>query len=325
MVRAIAFPEFDPVAFWIPFLDLPIRWYALAYIAGLLIGWRYIAYLAGRDKLWPGGRRPLAPEQTDDLLFYMTLGVVLGGRLGFVLFYRPDFLWTFSEEPILGVYLPRALEIWRGGMAFHGGMLGVLVAGLIYARRAGAPAWSLGDAVACAAPFGIFFGRIANFVNGELWGRPTDASWGVIFPQIEDPSYLDAYPQMLVNGENVPRHPSQLYEAGLEGLLLAAVLLWLVWRRDALKIPGLCVGVFLAGYGLARFVAEFWRQYDPWLGFDFHLLGVGFTRGQTLSFPMIVLGLGVIAYALWRANMAGGNGRPGAPEEKSGGEDATRA
>lgn len=304
MVRAIAFPEFDPVAFWIPILDLPIRWYALAYIAGLLIGWRYIAHLVSKDRLWPGRRRPFAPEQTDDLLFFMTLGVVIGGRLGFVLFYRPDFLWTLSDATVLGVPIPRALEIWQGGMAFHGGMLGVVLAGLFYARRIGASPWSLGDTLACAAPFGVFFGRLANFVNGELWGRPTDASWGVVFPQIDDPGLLQAYPQLLVDGENVPRHPSQLYEAGLEGVLLGAVLLWLVWRRDALKIPGLCMGFFLAGYGLARFISEFWRQYDPWLGFDYEILGVGITRGQNLSMPMIAIGVAVIVLALRRARAA---------------------
>ena len=300
MVWAIPFPEFDPVAFTIPFIGAPIRWYALAYIAGLLVGWRYIAYLARLDRLWPFNRRPFQPDHVDDILLVMVFGVVIGGRLGYVLFYEPSFLWTLSDPVYYGFAIPKAFEIWKGGMAFHGGFLGVVVGAILYARRTGAPLAQLGDSLACAAPFGIFFGRIANFVNGELWGRPADVSWAFVFPdvpKIAREMRLEEF--LLPGGENVPRHPSQLYEAGLEGALLAAALIWLVWRADALKKPGLCIGVFLAGYGLGRFIAEFWRQYDPTLGnngFD-EFLFLSLTRGQTLSLPMILVGAVVIYYA----------------------------
>ena len=306
MLWAIPFPEFDPVAFTIPFLGVPIRWYALAYIAGLLLGWRYIAYLVGKDRLWPNNRRPFQPDQVDDILLIMVFGVVIGGRLGYVLFYEPTFLWTFSDDEYFGFRILKAFEMWKGGMAFHGGFLGVVVGAILFARRTGAPLAQLGDSLACAAPFGILFGRIANFVNGELWGRPTEVSWGFVFqqpaqrPVFEDGTVGQSFADIYTGGVNVPRHPSQLYEAGLEGVLLALALAWLVWRGGALKKPGLCIGVFLAGYGLARFTAEFWRQYDPSLGnagFD-EFLGLALTRGQTLSLPMILIGVVVIYFAL---------------------------
>ncbi|MEM9725314.1 MAG: prolipoprotein diacylglyceryl transferase [Pseudomonadota bacterium] len=304
MVLAIAFPEFDPVAFTIPLLGLPIRWYALAYIVGLVIGWRYIARLAATDRLWPGGRRPFDPIQVDDLLFYCTLGVVIGGRLGFVLFYEPSLLWTLSQDTVFGLPLPRAVEIWKGGMSFHGGFLGVAVAAILFARRTDAPLLSVGDCLACAAPFGIFFGRIANFVNGELWGRTTEAPWGVVFPQVQLYAVNQGVEALLLpGGVNLPRHPSQLYEAALEGVLLSAVLLWLVWRAGALRRPGLAIGVFLAGYGIGRFIAEFWRMPDLWIGdgeFDLTVFEIGFTRGQFLSLPMIVIGALVIYTVLRR-------------------------
>ncbi|MEO1331137.1 MAG: prolipoprotein diacylglyceryl transferase [Pseudomonadota bacterium] len=309
---ALPFPEIDPVVFALPPFELfgteivlAVRWYALAYIAGLALGWFLIRELMRRPALWPANSAPMPPEKTDDLLFWMTIGVVVGGRLGFILFYSPEILWT---DPV------QALRIWEGGMAFHGGMLGVVLAGYLFARNNGYAMWSLGDAVAAVTPIGLFFGRIANFINGELWGRPTDVSWGMVFPQITErlvapdgrvlPSYADRYPWLLVDGQNVPRHPSQLYEAALEGLLLFAVISFLIWRRDALKRPGVIVGTFLLGYGLARGFCEFFRQWNVELGPDAVLFGVEITRGQTLSLPMVLAGAAILYWALKRDRTA---------------------
>lgn len=290
MLAAIPFPEIDPEIFRIgPFA---LRWYAVAYIAGLVLGWRYVALMMRRERLWPGGRPPMAPARTDDLLFWMTIGVVIGGRLGYVLFYQPQMLWTFSPQS----GLPQFLEIWEGGMSFHGGFLGVVVGLILFARSIQAPLLSLGDAVACAAPIGLLFGRIANFINGELWGRVTDQPWGMVFPQVE--AAARQYP-WLVETIGQPRHPSQLYEAALEGALLFALLALLAWRSDALKRPGLCVGAFLVGYGLARGFVEFFRQWDPYLEFDAVIFGVGVTRGQTLCIPMVIAGAAIACLA-WR-------------------------
>ncbi len=291
MALAIPFPEIDPVIFDIG--PLPIRWYAVAYMAGLALGWLYVARLMARERLWAGGAAPMKPEATDALLLWMALGVVLGGRLGFVLFYDPELLWPRPWE---------ALMIWEGGMAFHGGMIGGVVAVLLFSRFNRLSALSVGDAVACATPIGLFFGRIANFINGELWGRVTDQPWGMVFPQVEE--YAEEYPWLLTNGENLPRHPSQLYEAALEGLLLFGVLAFMAFRGGALKRPGLCVGVFLVGYGLARGFVEFFRQWNPDLGFDFYIFGEGVSRGQTLCIPMILAGVAFIVYAQRRAREA---------------------
>lgn len=299
MLYAIPFPEIDPAIFTIPAFSilgfeigpLSLRWYALAYIAGLGLGWRYISRLVSRPVLWPRGQAPMPPAATEDLLFWMTLGVVVGGRLGFVLFYDPALFWTFAE----GAWWPRAFEIWNGGMAFHGGMLGVAIALAGFAAARGAPVLQVADAVAAATPIGLFFGRIANFINGELWGRPTDAPWGMVFPQVD--LLAPQYPWLLIDGENVPRHPSQLYEAALEGALLFAVLYWLVWRGYALRKPGLVAGAFLLGYGLARGFVEFFRQWNVEIGFDAVIFGVGISRGQVLCIPMILAG----AYLIWRA------------------------
>ena len=300
---AIPFPEIDPAIFTIPGFSLfglelgpfPLRWYALAYIAGLALGWRYVRRLMTRDALWPGGKAPMKPELTDDLLFYMTIGVVLGGRAGYVLFYEPQWLW---EDPMA------ALAIWNGGMAFHGGMLGVIIGVLLYARAIGASPLSIGDAVACATPFGLLFGRIANFINAELWGRVTDQPWGVVFPTVEplarglmtspDPAYQQFGAELLASvGQG--RHPSQLYEAVLEGALLLAVLAWFAYRTGALKRPGFCTGVFLIGYGAARAMVELWRQPD--IVKNSYLFGMEITRGQLLSLPMIAAGAAFVYYA----------------------------
>lgn len=285
----IPFPEISPDVFAITIAgrEFALRWYALAYLAGLLIGWRIIVALMRRPRLW-GGAAPMRPEQVEELLTWVVVGVILGGRLGFVLFYEPGYYLSHPAEII---------KVWQGGMSFHGGFLGVVLAAWAWARRHGIAALRLADALAVAAPVGLLLGRLANFINAELWGRPTTAPWGVIFPgeAAQDcPGIVGA----------CARHPSQLYEAGLEGLLLGLVLLVLV-RRGGLARPGLALGVFLAGYGLARFVVEFFRQADARfitpdnpLG---HVLGGpvwGVTMGQLLSLPMVVVGAGFVLWAL---------------------------
>lgn len=285
----IPFPEISPDVFSITIAgrEFALRWYALAYLAGLLIGWRIIVALMRRPRLW-GGVAPMRPEQVEELLTWVVAGVILGGRLGFVLFYEPGYYLSHPAEII---------KVWQGGMSFHGGFLGVVLAAGAWARRNGVAALRLADALAVAAPVGLLLGRLANFINAELWGRPTTAPWGVIFPgeaAQHCPGIVGA----------CARHPSQLYEAGLEGLLLGLVLLVLV-RRGGLARPGLALGVFLAGYGLARFVVEFFRQADARfitpdnpLG---HVLGGpvwGITMGQLLSLPMVAVGAGFILWAL---------------------------
>ncbi len=289
MILTIPFPDFDPVIFELgPFA---IRWYSLAYIAGLVIGWRYCRRLAVRSpaRFTPGELPAEATEDEiaehnerrasvfDDFLLWATLGVILGGRLGFVLFYKP------------GDYLSQPWEIfkiWQGGMSFHGGLLGVLAAMAIFARLHRIPLVAMADIVSAAAPIGLFLGRIANFVNGELYGRPADVPWAMVFPS--DPDAL-------------PRHPSQLYQAGLEGLMLFLVLYALV-RLGALDRTGLLSGTFLTGYALSRLAMEFFRQPDTYLGF---LVG-GATMGQLLSLPMLLGGLGLLAWSLRGRRSAGG-------------------
>jgi phosphatidylglycerol:prolipoprotein diacylglycerol transferase len=257
------FPDIDPVAFAIgPFA---IRWYALAYIVGLFGGLLYAKRLAARGELWGDIRRPSATD-LDDLLLYATLGVILGGRLAYVLFYNPGY---YVAKPL------EALAIWSGGMSFHGGLAGATLAIWLFARAKGLSALSLFDLIATVAPIGLLLGRIANFINGELWGRVTDVGWGVIFP----------------HGGPLPRHPSQLYEAATEGLLLL-VILALLARSGAYRRPGLVTGVFGAGYALSRIFCEFFREPDPQLGF---LFGGFATMGMLLSLPMLAIGLLLIA------------------------------
>jgi len=292
MQAAIPFPNIGPEIFSIDIgpIAFALRWYALAYIAGLLIGWRIMVRLMRRPALWGAQGAPMRPSQPEELLTWVILGVVLGGRLGFVLFYQP------------GYYLANPLEIpmiWQGGMAFHGGFLGVILGVLLWCRAKGLPPLEVGDAVALATPAGLFFGRIANFINGELWGRPTDVPWAMVFP--------GAGPE--------PRHPSQLYEAGLEGLVLFLVMWWIALRRGGLKRPGLMIGVFLAGYGLARTVVEAFRQGDMQFVSPDNPAGQairfgagpeawGLTMGQVLSLPMIAVGAAVIVHALRRSRRA---------------------
>ena len=255
---ALPFPAIDPVLIQIgPFA---IRWYALAYIFGLVLGWQYLRWLVRR----PGWR--LTPAALDDLLLYVTLGVVLGGRLGYSLFYRPD---LYLSDPL------QILKVWEGGMSFHGGLLGVVAACVLFARRRGIAILEVGDAIACATPIGLLLGRLANFINGELWGRTSDVPWAMVFP----------------GGGPLPRHPSQLYEAALEGLVLLAVMTWFALRPRPPGSEGRLVGIFLIGYGIARSVAEVFREPDAHLGF---LLG-GLTMGQLLSLPMLAVGLVLVA------------------------------
>lgn len=284
MQAAIPFPDISNEVFSIELFGahLALRWYALAYLAGLIGGFWVIRSLMRRPALWPADRAPMAPERTDDLLTAIILGVILGGRLGFVLFYQP---LHYLSHPL------EIVKVWEGGMSFHGGFLGVLVAGLWFARRNGVAPMQLSDAMALVAPVGLLFGRLANFVNAELWGRPTGLPWGVIFPGEAAQDCPGVVPGLCA------RHPSQLYEAGLEGLVLG-LLLWLLVRRGALKRPGLVTGVFLAGYGLARFAVEFVRQADAQfitpdnpLGYVVHAGGIGLSMGQILSLPMILAGL----------------------------------
>lgn len=283
----MVFPEFDPILVQIG--PLAIRWYALAYVAGILLGWRYAVMLARRERLWGPGGAPATPVQIDDLVLWVTLGVILGGRLGWVLFYG-----SVQEPPIWTRPLD-ILKIWEGGMSFHGGAIGVAIAILIFARANAITVLRLGDLVAPVVPIGLFFGRIANFINGELWGRPTDAPWGVIFcnDRIRDSSYLGQCPA----GE-LPRHPSQLYEAGLEGLLLFAILSLAAWRFGALKRPGLVTGLFLLGYGLSRVLMETVREPDDFMP---EALSGYLTMGVLLSVPMILIG----AWLIWRARRDG--------------------
>jgi len=278
----VTFPEFDPVLFQIGVFA--IRWYALAYIAGILIGWRYAVMLSNRPHLWAPGKPPANPAQIDDLILWITLGIIVGGRLGYVLFYGSMMSPPIWSDPIA------VFRIWEGGMAFHGGALGVIVAVILYARSQGMNMLRLGDLVAPAVPFGLFFGRVANFVNGELWGRPTDGPFGMIFC---NDRIRAIYGGFCPAGE-FPRHPSQLYEAGLEGIGLFALLWLAVWKFKLLAKPGYVTGLFLLGYGLIRASLETVREPD---GFMPEALQGSLTMGMLLSIPMILIG----AWLIWRA------------------------
>jgi phosphatidylglycerol:prolipoprotein diacylglycerol transferase len=250
----------DPVALNLG--PLQIRWYSLGYIAGILLGWWDML------KLLDQPNAPMARRHADDFVFYATLGILLGGRLFYVLFYQPEIL----RHPL------DIFKLWQGGMSFHGGAFGVFLALVYLAKKNGLSWMRFGDYVACCAPFGLFLVRIANFINGELWGRVTDVPWGIVFPNAPDA---------------LPRHPSQLYEAGLEGILLFVVLAFAFWRTDARLKPGMLGGIFLLGYGLIRFALEYVREPDVQLG----TLSWGLTMGQTLTAPMLIAGAYFIATA----------------------------
>jgi phosphatidylglycerol:prolipoprotein diacylglycerol transferase len=261
----VTFPNIDPVLFQIgPFA---IRWYALAYVATILLGWRYTVNNVRNVRLWTHRPPPATPVEIDDLILWLTLGVIVGGRLGHVLFYTPALIWTDPVE---------ILKTWHGGMSFHGGALGVLVAGLAFARAKKIDALRLGDLIVAAEPIGGFLVRIANFINGELWGRPTTAPWGMVFP----------------GAGPLPRHPSQLYEAALEGLVLFCLLRWATHGKKWLNRRGVVLGVFLVGYGLVRISLENVREPDSYMPqFPF-----GLTMGMMLSAPMVLIG----AWLIWR-------------------------
>ncbi len=248
---------------------LAIRWYALAYIVGIIAGWYYARAIIASERLW-GGPAPMTVIDFDDFVVWITLGIILGGRTGYVLFYN---LPHFLENPL------QIFELWNGGMSFHGGVLGCCVAIILFALKRHIPILSLGDVTAAVAPIGLFLGRLANFINGELWGRPTDVPWAMIFP----------------NGGPVPRHPSQLYEATLEGIVLFIVL-GLMVRAGWLKRPGVITGSFALGYGIARIICEFFREPDIQLGF----LWGGLTMGMLLCIPLMLGGIAILAFAFRR-------------------------
>jgi phosphatidylglycerol:prolipoprotein diacylglycerol transferase len=262
----IPFPAFDPIAISVgPFA---IRWYALAYVAGILLAWWLARRIAANQALW-GGQSPIRPLDVDDVIAWCALGIVIGGRLGYVLFYGLSY---FATRP-LEIFI-----LWRGGMSFHGGFLGTILALLLFARSRGIPMLSMLDIAAIVTPIGLFLGRIANFINGELWGRPTDVPWAIVFP----------------NAGPEPRHPSQLYEAAMEGILLFAILI-IATRMGGLKRPGTIGGLFVAGYGLTRIAGEQFREPDAHIGF----LAGGLTMGMLLSLPMVFAGAIAIVRA-WR-------------------------
>jgi phosphatidylglycerol:prolipoprotein diacylglycerol transferase len=267
ILPVIPFPAINPVLISIgPFA---VRWYALAYIVGIIAGWFYARAIISSPKLW-GGPAPLTVTDFDDFVIWITLGIILGGRIGYVLFYN---FAHFAANPI---EIP---QLWNGGMSFHGGVIGCTVAIALFALRRDIAILSLADVTAAVAPIGLFLGRIANFINGELWGRPSDVPWAMVFP----------------HGGPVPRHPSQLYEATLEGVVLFIVVAYLV-RSGALKRPGVVTGVFVLGYGAARIACEFFREPDVQLGF----LWVGLTMGMLLCIPLMLAGIAILAVALKR-------------------------
>lgn len=265
ILSALPFPTIDPVLIAIgPFA---IRWYAISYIAGIVLAWRLVLQLIQH------GNTALSRKDADDFVVWATVGIILGGRLGYVLFYRPEFYLSHPVE---------ILFIWQGGMSFHGGFLGVVIAAILFCRKNKIDYLRLGDLLGVAAPIGLFFGRLANFVNGELYGRAADVSWAMVFPA--DPL-------------QVPRHPSQLYEAALEGLVLFLVMHLLFSLTRLKDTPGALMGCFVMGYGLARITAEFFREPDAHLGF---LIGP-VTMGQILSVPMVLIGLAIFIWARKRA------------------------
>jgi phosphatidylglycerol:prolipoprotein diacylglycerol transferase len=260
----LPYPEIDPIAFTIG--PVAVRWYGLAYMFGLLFAWIYVRRLLQTPALWPG-QPPIVPDKTDDLLLWVTLGVVVGGRLGNVLLFDPAYYFANPLE---------IFAVWKGGMAFHGALLGVILAIYLFARANKAPMFAIADLVSAAAPMGIFFGRLANFINQEVVGRVSDVPWAVVFPLLGEPA----------------RHPSQLYEAVLEGLALFLLLRYFTHARKALGSPGLVTGIFLLGYGSARIFCEFFRDYDP-----SHALATAYsTPSMAYSLPMIALG----GFLIWR-------------------------
>ncbi|MEM1236503.1 MAG: prolipoprotein diacylglyceryl transferase [Pseudomonadota bacterium] len=292
MVFAIPFPEISPEIFSVTLfgVTLALRWYAMAYVVGILIAWWMAVRAVRNPALWSKAA-PATAEQIGDLITWVVVGIIVGGRLGFVLFYEPAYYLANPAQ------IP---AIWQGGMAFHGGFLGVVIAAFLYLRSQGIALLPMADLMAYATPPALALGRLANFINAELWGRPTDLPWGVVFPGVAAQSCPGVVGLCA-------RHPSQLYEAILEGLLLCLVLLWLVHRRHGFFRPGLALGVFLAGYGAARFTVEFFRQADAQFitadnpaGWVVQFGNAGISMGQLLSLPMLIVGLIFIVRAQQR-------------------------
>ncbi len=283
----IQFPNIDPVIVSITIFDfeLALRWYALAYIVGILVAWWIASTTIKGTTLWPNNTPPTTPDRVEDLISYLIIGIIVGGRLGFVMFYQPAYYLAVPSE---------ILQVWKGGMSFHGGFLGVVIAAALYFRKHNIPILSGADMIALSVPVGLFLGRVANFINGELWGRPTTAPWGVIFPGEAAQACGQAVGLCA-------RHPSQLYEAVLEGLILGGVLIYAAYRTNSLKKPGAMTGLFFSGYGIARSIVELFRQPDAQfqsvenpLGYALQIGTAGLTMGQILSIPMILVGLFLI-------------------------------
>ena len=285
----IPFPNISPEIFTLSFgaFSFSLRWYAMAYIVGLLLGWWGIARLISTPALWRTAA-PMGRKDLDDLLNFIVIGIILGGRLGYVLFYNPAYYMAHPLE---------ILKLWQGGMSFHGGFLGVVLAVAWFCQRRSLPVWSVADCLAIVAPIGLLLGRVSNFINAELWGRPTDLPWGVVFPG----AAAQQCPEVI---GLCARHPSQLYEALLEGVILGAVLLFLAYRRHLLWFPARATGIFLIGYGAARGLVELVRQpdaqfvtFDNPIGYAWHWGELGLTMGQILSLPMIAVGVALILWS----------------------------
>ena len=290
----ILFPDISPEIFSIDIggFQFALRWYALSYIVGIFLGWRLAVIASRQAGLWPRNQSPIASAQAEDLMTWIVFGVIIGGRLGYVIFYEPT---KYLDDPM------SILKIWQGGMSFHGGFLGVVLTAYLFFKRNLVPYASGADLLALCTPIGLLLGRIANFINAELWGRATEMPWGVAFPG----EAAQACGQ--ISGL-CARHPSQLYEALLEGLVLGAVLIYVTFRRNGLKRPGLITGMFFAGYGFTRYLVEFFRQPDAQfqsaknpIGFAFQFGDYGITMGQSLSLPMIILGLTLVIKAMRRS------------------------
>ena len=266
-IAALPFPDIDPIVVKIG--PLAIHWYGLAYVVGILFAWWYARRLVTTARLWPDGVLPMKPDDLDDFLVWAAVGVVLGGRIGYILFYD---LARYLDNPL------DIFAVWQGGMSFHGGFAGTTLAMILFAYRRGIRIWTLFDVVAAGVPVALGLVRLTNFINSELWGRPTDVPWAFVFP----------------NGGAFPRHPSQLYEAALEGLVLFAVLRLLTHTFLKLKTPGFVAGAFVTGYGLSRIFVEFFREPDAQLGY---LLGGWLTMGMVLSLPMVLAGIWAMATA----------------------------
>ncbi|MBA2126938.1 prolipoprotein diacylglyceryl transferase [Hyphomicrobium methylovorum] len=273
-LAVLTYPNIDPIAFeWGP---ISIKWYGIAYLAGLMLGWLYIRRLITTPKLWYGDKPPLTLERIDDLLIYMTIGIIVGGRLGQVFLYDPEYYYANPVE---------IFQVWKGGMSFHGAVIAIALLLVLFAKVYKVSLLSVADLVCTASPFGLFFGRVANFINSEHWGRVTDSAMGMVFP----------------NGGPEPRHPSQLYEAVLEGLVMLVIMRIATHHLFGLKRPGLVTGIWMVWYAIARGICEFFRE--PEVG---HFLNIGpFTAGQVYCVPMLLLG----CYLIWNARQPEASGK----------------